>query len=547
MQRQQPAQLTISGRRRRRFLFVVASTTFAWFSSAPAPVQASVQSQVLYARALVPFHEGRWEQAYGLFDEAVGADERDALALYYRGLTQARRGAHPAAVDDIRAAVEMEPRLPGAWLDLGIALLDAGRVDEARQALRTAYGRDQANREAAFFLALAEYRSGDAAAAIPLFDQASEDPALSQAALYYAGLAAAKAGDTSGSRDRLARAAAVAPETEIGRMAARPGSAASASQISPVAGVAPWALDASLRWEFDSNVVAGASDGIDNTDEDADMRPVLGVRGRYTLLDGPTGALVAAGDVSQSLHLDRTDFNLSALRLGLHWSTPPSMWRFGASAGYEFDGLDFAAFSQSVVLTPWVAFQAVPWTATQLHYRFRYRDYLDSPFDPFRDGFNNAVGVRQHFAVGAPGGTAHIGYTFDSELPQDTDDPDPFIAYGADDFEYLGNQLDVGTVQPLALDYVGPLQVRAGYRLRLEDYENPNSRRRTPTSAGDVARRHDLEHSVAVELARPVDVALDFLNRFEVTLGVIGQVNGSNTDEFDYERVIVALGVNAGF
>ena len=56
-----------------------------------------MQSQVLYARALVPFHEGRWEQAYTVFDEAVAADDRDALAVYYRGLTQARRGAQPAA------------------------------------------------------------------------------------------------------------------------------------------------------------------------------------------------------------------------------------------------------------------------------------------------------------------------------------------------------------------------------------------------------------------------------------------------------------------
>ncbi len=512
-----------------------------------APARASVQSQVLYARALVPFHEGRWEQAYALFDEAVAADDRDAVALYYRGLTQARRGSAAAAVDDIRAALEMEPRLPGAWLDLGIALLDAGRTEEARQALRTAYGRDASDPDAAFFLALAEYRAGDAVAAVPLFDQASGDAALAQPALYYGGLASVQAGDASGGRARLSRAAAVAPDTEMGRLAARSGAAPSAASTAPVLGLEMWAIDAAVRTEYDSNVVAGASDGIDGTDADGDFRPVLALRGFYTLLEGPAGSLVASGDFSQSLHIDRSDFDLSALRLGLHWMTPPSTWRYGASAGYEFNGLDFAGFSQSIALTPWVAFQPTDWTATQLHYRFRFRDFMDDPFDPFRDGFNNAVGLRQHFAVGLPGGRAHVGYQFDAESPQDTGDADPFLAYGADDFEYLGNQLDFGTVQPLPFESIGSLLVRGGYRLRLEDYANPNSRRRAPDSPNDVARRHDVEHSMALELVRPLGLGAEFLDRLEVSLGIIGQVNGSNTDEFDYDRVIVALGLNAGF
>jgi hypothetical protein len=39
--------------------------------------------------------------------------------------------------------------------------------------------------------------------------------------------------------------------------------------------------------------------------------------------------------------------------------------------------------------------------ATQLYYRFRGEDYLDDVLDPFLDGINNALGVRQCFLLGA--------------------------------------------------------------------------------------------------------------------------------------------------
>src|SRR5512139_1120977 len=86
----------------------------------PDPTLANARSQALYAKGLIPFHAGRWDDAYRLFDEAVGADAEDALAVYYRGLTAARRGMTDPAVKDIQLALRLWPDLPGAALDLGV-------------------------------------------------------------------------------------------------------------------------------------------------------------------------------------------------------------------------------------------------------------------------------------------------------------------------------------------------------------------------------------------------------------------------------------------
>jgi len=536
------------GRGRLWLRLVLVGCLFACASEAAA----SVRSQVLYARGLVPYYDGRWEQAFGNFDAAVAADSEDALALYYRGLTQARRGANEAAIADIRKALQVEPRLPNAPLDLGVALFNEGRFADAQRALLVSHGRGEQPEMASFFLGLCAYRLGDYADAVARFDEAGADEALRQSALYYSGLAQLRAGDETGARARLQQAASVQPDSEIGRLAARYAAKPAAAELAEAApgSARPWNVHANVRLEYDSNVVAGASDGIAGTKEDGDGRPVLQAGGSYRLLETEAGTLAAGAELGQSIHFSLREFDLSTVRLRLDWTGAPGRWSYGAGGGYEFYALDYGAFSQAIQLQPWVAFHETPQTATQAYYRFRYRDYLDSPFDPFRDGLNNAVGLRQYWA---PTRTllTHVGYQFDMESPEDTGDSDPFLAAGADDFEYMGHQLDLGASSPLNLPVAGATAIRGGYRLRLDDYSNPNSRRRSEGSGSQGGRRNDVEHTVAVELAGDLGtqfVGLDrALRRLELSVGLIGLVNGSNISEFDQNRFIGSVGLRAEF
>jgi tetratricopeptide (TPR) repeat protein len=543
------AALNPAVRRARMLAFGALAVVVAWSGSA----SASLRSQVLYARGLVPFHEGQWEQAFTLFDEAVAADGTDALALYYRGLAQARRGSNEAAIADIRQALQIEPRLPNAPLDLGIALFDQGQFADAQRALQVALDRGESPASAAFFLGLCAYRLGNYEEATAKFTQAGEDPGLRQSALYYSGLAKLRAGDTAEAQRTLRLAADEQPDSEIGRLAARfaasPTAAVEAVQAD--AGV-PWSVYFETRLEYDSNVTIGASDGVDGTEEAGDGRPVLLAGGSYRFLSLPQGTLTGGADVGQSVHFSERDFDLSSLRLRLDWAGAPvaGRWSYGAGGGYEFYGLDYGAFSQSFLMQPWAAFHETPETATQAYWRFRYRDFLDSPFDPFRDGFNNAVGLRQLW-LPLPRLLTHIGYQFDAESPEDTGASDPFLAYGADDFQYLGHQLDIGADAPWEIPYFGETVVRGGYRFRLDDYTNGNSRTRGPSTSGDGTAREDLEHTLALQLAgdlgRQTGLTGGTLRRLELSVGLIALFNDSNIAEFEYNRIVGTVGLQAAF
>lgn len=513
---------------------------------------ASLRSQVLYARGLIPYNEGRWEQAYALFNDAVNADAGDALALYYRGLAQAKRGSNEAAIEDIRQALRIEPRLPNAALDLGVALFDHGQFADAQRALRVAAGRGESPARAAFFLGLCSYRLGDYAEAEQQFATAAEDPGVRQAALYYSALASLRAGDSATARDRMRQAAEAEPASEIGRLAGRYAMMPADSVAAPAPRAEkPWSLRAETRLEYDSNVVAGASDGVDGTDAAGDGRPVLRVGGSYRLLETTPGELTVSADYGQSVHFSEREFDLSTVRLRLDWNgTPYRGWSWGAGAGYEFDALDYSGFSQAFDVQPWLAYFENDVTATQAYWRFRYRDFLDSPFDPFRDGFNNAVGLRQYW-LPLTGLTAHAGYQFDAETPEDTGASDPFVAAGAEDFEYFGHQLDVGAAYAFDLFGLGASALRGGYRFRLDDYSNPNSRSRGVGVTGDGKAREDLEHTLALELrndlAGPRQWLGDTVRTLDLTVGLITLFNDSNLSEFEYTRVVGAIGIQAQF
>lgn len=514
---------------------------------------ATIESQVAYARGLVAYSGAAWDAAFDDFDAAVAADPQDALALYYRGLTQARRGNYDAAAGDIRAALRFEPLLPGAALDLGVVLFNQGRFADAKRPLEAALERPNERSAAAFFLGLSAYRLGEHQSALRWFDEAAGDPSLQQVSLYYSGLASLREGDPEGARRRLVDAVAVAPDSEIGQRAAgidvRAPEAELVRRSTPRA-LRPWSVHASARLELDSNVNAGQSSGPAGTSSEGDGRPVVQVGGRYRIYSGDAGSLVAGADLGQSIHFDQRAFDLTGVRLRLDWTSRPDRWRYGGVVGYEYFGLDYSGFSQALQLLPWLAYQWTEETTTQAYYRFRYRDYLSTPFDPFRDGYNNALGLRQYWAP-IPGLIVHGGYQIDMESPEDTGSSDPWIASGAEDFEYLGHRLELGAVRPWEIPWLGPTLLRGGYRLRLDDYANPSSRSWTVGSGASGTRRQDVENALAIELAPRLDESAiglgGVVDRLELTIGLIGAVRTSNLSAFEYNRVIGSIGVRAQF
>lgn len=488
------------------------------------PAAANVRSQALYARGLIPFNNGQWDQAYRLFDQAVQADRSDAVALYYRGLTQARRGVTAVAIQDIEQALKLEPSLPHAALDLGVLYFDTGQYAAAKSWLERAHQQSRERFTAAFFLGLTLYRLGDDAGAQTSLNEAKADPDLRPSAQYYAGLSLLRQGKADAARTDLTQVARDQPQWEVGGAAQ---GYVGVEEVGRRPGVAegerrkPWSLYGQLGFAYDSNVVIAPSSFPTNKD---DGLTAIGLGGDYTWFNSNLGSLRASYDFYQSVHFQLTQFDLQGHSLWLNAASKPGTVTYGLAVGYDFYALDYQTFYQEGLGTPWVAFAEGPGAATQLYYSVRGRGFFRQPFNPGRNDLDNAFGLNQAVALWSPERVLSVGYQFDS---------DNTLSNGpmGRDFQNNGNQVDIDLRFPIADVARGEV----AYLFRLENYQFPNSR------SAFVFRRHDHAHQFVVALAH------DLTQNLALTLDFIGVLHGSNLSEFEYNRFIVTAGARVAF
>ncbi|HUI26061.1 MAG TPA: tetratricopeptide repeat protein [Candidatus Kryptonia bacterium] len=515
--------------RRRTWMWGVGGVLICTLT-VPSVAWASARSQALYARGLVPFHNGRWDDAYRLFDQAVKADAKDAVALYYRGLTAARRGQPNLAIPDLEQAAQLRPQLPHLALDLGVAYFDAGQYATAIPWLERARETAADRFPAAFFLGLTHYRLNDFAKAGPYLAEAEKDPELRTVAHYYAGLVLLRQGRESEGRTELSQASQGRPDSETTRAAQGYLSGAAAVQRPPAPPGTPyakrWSVYGDVKFEYDSNVaiapdnsglrqslgIAGAGDG----------RAVIGFGGAYKFLDSDVGHLTGSYDFYQSMHFQLHQFDLQGHRVQLEGARDVGPVQLGLGGTYDFYALNYQSFFQDVLVTPWVALPEGEATTTQAYYTFRGRDFFRNPFDPARDSHDNAGGIRQYGLLGSADRVFSVGYQFDA------DDP---ISQSGDDFQYKGNQFDFDVQMPIANLARGEFS----YLFRLEDYQFPNSR------TSFTKRRHDNEHQIIVACAR------DLTDYLELNLAFLADLNNSNIPDFEYNREIISIGIRAHY
>jgi tetratricopeptide (TPR) repeat protein len=492
---------------------------------AASAARANVRSQMLYARGLLPFNGGRWEEAYQLFNQAVEADANDAVAWYYRGLTEARQGMTDEAIRDIQKALGLNPKLPHASLDLGIAYLSAGKQAEAKRSLEQAYQEGYEQLTAAFFLGLTHFRLGDDAAALKSFTEAKADPEVRGAAQYYSGLLLVKQGQTEAARPELEGAAHDLQQSEAGRAAQ---DYLLTGGVEAANAAPPWSIGAGVHLEYDSNVTIGSSSSLaPSTTRDisgkSDGRFVVDAGGRYTFLDTAGWSLRGSYDFSQSVHFVLTDYDLQGHRLGLGVESQSGRFRYGIAGQYNFFALNYQTFYQEGLGTPWVTVGEGENAATQVSYTVRGRDFFRAPYDPGRDAINHSFAVRQFVDLGEYRPLLSLGYQFDLEDP---------ISNGPQGmtFEYTGNQVDIDVVWPIA----DLLRVHLAYLYRHEDYDSFNS-------GYGVKKRKDDAHQFVAGMER------DLNDNWTLDVHYLGVINGSNVPDFDYDRHIVSAGVRFNY
>lgn len=505
-----------------------AGLALAWVAVVLAgvgPAVASVESQALYARGLVPFNRGDWAAAYQLFSAAVEADPNDAVAIYYRGLAQAREGRPQAAIADFERALTLNPDLAHAALDLGIAHYDSGQYAQAQPWLERARQQPAERYTAALFLGLTFFRLGELSNALAYFNEARGDPEVRATASYYAGLTLLKRGDTAAAREMFAEVVNEQPQSEVGQAAQAylSGGAAIPAEVKP------WGVYGQLNIEYDSNVVIGPDTNnpgfvAAGLTAQGDGRVVVAAGGHYRILEGEYGALLGSYDFSQSLHFDLSQFNLTGNRLQLQAQSKPGQLTYGISGAYNIYLLDFGSFYQEGIGLPWVGYAWVPEAPTQAYVRIRGRDFIGTPYDPGRDAVNYGIGLRQWLSLGEPQWLLTFGYMWDSE---DTISSGP----AGRDFQYRSNQFDLGLTLPRMFDTT----IQLAYLFRLDDYQYPNSR------VDFAFARHDNASQFVIGLV------YDMTAHLALTFDFIGIVHNSNILDFEYPRIVVGPGVRASF
>jgi Tfp pilus assembly protein PilF len=473
-------------------------------SSAPA----SEQSKRLYSRGLVEFHAGRLQEALALFDSAVNADDRDALAYYYRAVTRGRLKDQDGAIADLEQALKYKPDLHEAGLDLGVALIEAGRFRDAILPLERARNSADLDGQASLYLGIAWLRLDEYAKARSYFEHARTAEAdLEPTARYYLGVIDFKQSRFDSARIQFKYAISTRPGSRVAAEAQT-----FLAQIDK-ASAERFELWGAVGFQYDSNVVlAPASDlaasSLGVTKQD-DGRVTLNAGGNYLLGRSDWGRIVVGYEFYQSLHFELNEFNLEDHRANVTFSARGGPFQWGVIGRYDYYLLKTDDFLREGTVIPYLTWPQRDIGWTEVSAQVRRRDFLIPDFQ-IRDAINYAPSITQLlFLRGRRDRYVTFGYMWDyDDTDRQSRSRPPSAASDPRQFAYTGNQLSAGIGWTLPFEIASELN----YLYRHEIYDP------TPSNA-----RKDTEHHVILIARRPIT------EHISVSAGYFGQLNRTNS------------------
>lgn len=510
-----------------------------------AAVTAADRSPSAFDRGLSAYRSGAYAESVSLFDQALQQRPDDAVALYYRGLAEAHSKQWPAAIADLEKAAPQLPDVPVAG-DLGVANYYAGNRAEATRWLQKAALDKRSAAPANLLLGIIAYEGGDLPSAQRYLAEADAagDSRVKGTAAYYLGLIAVRDAHPADARNSFVQAQA-AGEPAVAQAAtgylttlssARPGEAARLA--------APYSLYAAGSFQYDSNLLIAdiplsQRQALPFNDSKDDGRFAIGLGADYTLLSDDQMFLQFGYDFYQSL-------NFSVDRLDLQGHTLWGVFEYGDGIvvpGFQGAYNIYLSDGTSTYLSrlwgsPYVVIQEAGFGQSEVSYTITGDNYIGAPFNPYRDSYNNAVGLRQSFFLfGAPDRRIDVGYQWSNVDTVSS-------SAGAADFDERSNAVDV------AVTYNLPeiVWIQARWLFSNDNYLNGNSRAapvRTVQPDGTVTvsrlRRRDDRNVVSLVLTR------DLPGGLYASLGYYWTDSGSNIPVFQYSRSIVSATVGLTF
>ena len=144
---------------------------------APALFPASGQDTKIedaFRRGATAMQAGRTQEAEAAFREAVQLQPTLAMAHLDLGLVLGREGKFEQAIGSLSEAIRLDPSIEGGHLFRGIFLHQSNRQQEARTELQEEIARHPSNAEALTWLGMVELAAGHPENAVGPFDRAAE-------------------------------------------------------------------------------------------------------------------------------------------------------------------------------------------------------------------------------------------------------------------------------------------------------------------------------------------------------------------------------------
>ncbi len=498
------------------------------------PALASEKSQLLTSRGLVELNATHDSKALALFDQAVAADEADVYARYYRAVVRSRLGDNEGAIADLRVVLAAKPDLRVAALDLGVALIETHNYREALPWLEQAQVDHELDARASLFLGLGQLRLKQLPEARENFQRAAENPKEHLAATYYLGVVDYQSGNWSAAKANFSYVVATDPDSAVGREAAAFLTALGQHEHRP------YQIYGGVGFQYDTNVIlagsgqSGAAEDVLGVSQQSDGRTVFTVGGTVVPWQTDNVALSVGYDFFQSVHFSLHEFDLQDQGPSVQLAGTIAGVRLGVLGRYDYYLLGSQSFLQQATAFPWLSVPLGELGRTDLWSNVKRRDYKQRSYS-IRDAFHYTLGVRQFVYLGASNRYLSLGYQFERDDPvvsQRLVQEGEFMQAAAESFAYDSDQVDVGIAVPLPAEVTAELT----YSFRHEVYDSA-SRMFTPSHN----RRRDNENSFILTARR------ELWGHVALTAAFLGDFNGSNDPNFEYDRQIVSLGLEGRY
>ncbi len=497
----------------------------------PGVASASVETELAFHRGVVAYGEDRLDDARAQFQKVLELDAEDTAALRYLGLIAQKKKDPAAAVGFYDRALALDPEDTEIQLDRGIALLDAGRVPEARQALAQVTQLEPDEARAHFFLGVALYRAQAYDEASAAFDRAATlDPELSDESRYYTGLSQVLAGNPEAAITSLSEVEDEGPLTPMARDLR--------GKLAPprVEEQRRWRASLTAGFEWDDNpLISGATAaGVPIDSADSDFRGVFRASGAVQPYRTETLSTTVGYDGYLSLHADEEQVDLQIHNPWGAISYEIGQFRLGLRQDYSYTMRDLTEpFRHLTRTTPSIGYRPVEWSYTQLIYQFDWKDFRNPLFDPAvnRDGWRHALGVGQYFFLPEPYTYVRMGVYGD------------FNRTEGSEYEYDGIEAQFGA----GYDFPWEISLSWLYRFIFRDYETKSIFSDGFFIAGGEIqngfsqRRKDFRHILTFELAKT------FAEHFTVSVGGSFTWNNTRVNFYDYSRHIIGAYVTYAF